>query len=1052
MKRHILLLVTVLLLVTMVFVACNETEAPDGNTSAHQHTYGDVWAMDETNHWHAATCTDGTDCTSAKASVAAHTDADNNKVCDVCGYDYNHEHTYAAEWTADANGHAHAVTCGCTISAKDAANHIDANNDGVCDTCAYVGCTHTYNEAWAMNADSHWHAATCTHAVKADEAEHDYDDNGFCSVCGYYEDGEFGVDNAVEIGDLNSDKVNGGTVYFEHRSEASGLNQEVIKFAFDGHNYAMYDRNYTEKYYDIDEYGWVYIDYNVINHYNLLAGNSVFAVQMTNGSDYEKPYAPESGWVNGYKFDYVFGMDTTEEQVYFGTADLVSALYEEAVKSGNASEYVYLYDGKTYYVFEFSTAPMCHYGKNDEGVYVAEGAHCNDIRVTFTLGAGFNYENVVVSSNKIELDATLDSVTPATDTAEETPVFTYKRSTLIVTDNYTYTVAQTAGDRVVENKVTSEEILADEIDLVDADGNSIGDTLTVIEGKYYNDLFFIKAVSPETALISLDEVSFESTLEGLEPYYSSWSKGVALRANVPGEYSLTVNTLSASKTITLVVEPKPFTAYNIQVVNNNVYEDIDNTYSMPIVDSSVSLILSAKADASGDHPYTATLAEGTTGVLALQGDGTYMLTATEVGTYTVTFTSTENAEITATVDIEVTLPATLESLGLAGNTYEADTYDIEDPVDMTFVFGTDTVVITNNTLDPDPQNPLHAIASGTYNVAVEADGTLVITDAEGNLVDFEISDPFGYGYSIGISYWSYELRQLGGGSSSNTPFEPYGSYIITGFDNDFNEITLYTLTFNDWNGTVTIVDSVDGTLTGDFYCFPSEEDDGSYYLQTLDWGYPGVTFTNDADYGAYMHYDGNEYYMAEEESDVEAPMLNGTYNAVNRYDVVEYTLTFSNYYMLTITGENNPTFDGDYYFQQLGTNCTVMDSSWAPVSRITITYDTDASAWTIQIGMGMALTLVEAEGGAAGGDEAAIIEALEMAEMTSADEIYTIDFYFNSGTDNGNLFTYTYEVVGTDINITFESSYTGVLSTATFVYDNGTVVATLADSTTVVFS
>ena len=77
MKRYIALLVCALLLVTMMFVSCDD-DAPV--VDAHQHTFGDVWSMDETNHWHAATCKDGEDCATAKVSVAAHADADKNSL------------------------------------------------------------------------------------------------------------------------------------------------------------------------------------------------------------------------------------------------------------------------------------------------------------------------------------------------------------------------------------------------------------------------------------------------------------------------------------------------------------------------------------------------------------------------------------------------------------------------------------------------------------------------------------------------------------------------------------------------------------------------------------------------------------------------------------------------------------------------------------------------------------------------------------------------------------------------------------------------------------
>ena len=104
MKRHIALLVCVLLLVTMLFVACdngNDTPVVD----VHQHTYGDVWTMDDTNHWHACT---KKDCTLTSTPIEhiwgegvettpATQEADGVKTytCSVC----NHKKTEVIEFT-----------------------------------------------------------------------------------------------------------------------------------------------------------------------------------------------------------------------------------------------------------------------------------------------------------------------------------------------------------------------------------------------------------------------------------------------------------------------------------------------------------------------------------------------------------------------------------------------------------------------------------------------------------------------------------------------------------------------------------------------------------------------------------------------------------------------------------------------------------------------------------------------------------------------------------------------------------------------------------------
>ena len=204
MKKHVSLAVCVLAVVAMVFslVACNAT--------AHEHTFSDKWSYNETNHWHAATCTDE-GCGSAKGADNAHADSDKNKVCDVCGYDYNHEHTFSEEVSSDSTTHWYAVSCGCTIDTnKDP--HVDTNNDGACDLCKYDGGhEHVINEnSYSYDANDHWNTVECGHSVEQKEA-HELNEVGICDVCGYMEGG-IDVESAVALGDYYRDLTNGATI------------------------------------------------------------------------------------------------------------------------------------------------------------------------------------------------------------------------------------------------------------------------------------------------------------------------------------------------------------------------------------------------------------------------------------------------------------------------------------------------------------------------------------------------------------------------------------------------------------------------------------------------------------------------------------------------------------------------------------------------------------------------------------------------------------------------------------------------------------------------
>lgn len=192
--KKALCLVLCLLLALSTFVACGDNTGNNGtetgastgsqDTGAHTHIFASDWSNDETNHWHNATC----EHTTEKSDLGAHTDANNDDICDVCSYVSDCTHTYdTTKWESDEDSHYHAGTCGHEVR-KDEADHVDsADNNGICDVCAYVMCEHTYETGWTDTEGGHWHAPTCGHAVNGTDLTDHVDANtipdGKCDVC-----------------------------------------------------------------------------------------------------------------------------------------------------------------------------------------------------------------------------------------------------------------------------------------------------------------------------------------------------------------------------------------------------------------------------------------------------------------------------------------------------------------------------------------------------------------------------------------------------------------------------------------------------------------------------------------------------------------------------------------------------------------------------------------------------------------------------------------------------------------------------------------------------
>ena len=183
----------------------------------HAHTYGDKWQSDETNHWHECTvCGEKAD--TAKHEFGEwETDektAKQHRECTICGYTEEkakpHEHSYGDDWYSDETNHWHECTvCG---EKADTAEHefgewiIDektSTKHRECTVCEYpqseiIPHIHTYGEEWKSDETNHWHECTIC-GDKSDTAKHDLKDvidkeatatetglkHKECTVCGY---------------------------------------------------------------------------------------------------------------------------------------------------------------------------------------------------------------------------------------------------------------------------------------------------------------------------------------------------------------------------------------------------------------------------------------------------------------------------------------------------------------------------------------------------------------------------------------------------------------------------------------------------------------------------------------------------------------------------------------------------------------------------------------------------------------------------------------------------------------------------------------------------
>lgn len=130
MKRKILALLLVAVMAVMALASCDVLNGLTGGEEC-EHTYSEKWSSDATNHWHAATCEHGEN----KDSLGAHDDANEDGICDTCAYEIGHEHTFESAWTVDDDSHWKKATCSHTEEKGEYDLHKDDTNDGICDVC-----------------------------------------------------------------------------------------------------------------------------------------------------------------------------------------------------------------------------------------------------------------------------------------------------------------------------------------------------------------------------------------------------------------------------------------------------------------------------------------------------------------------------------------------------------------------------------------------------------------------------------------------------------------------------------------------------------------------------------------------------------------------------------------------------------------------------------------------------------------------------------------------------------------------------------------------------
>ena len=189
-RRSPYILVSLICALCLAFTsACFGDDDGGSENGKHIHHYGSAWISDDGYHWHMCL---NSGCDQKEGDKTAHTDADTDGECDVCGHEVEIAHVHNYKWKDNGDGthKQHCNVYGCDNPDINEGEH--EYNDGVC-VCGVKEpkAEHQHDYKWIDNGDGthkqHCDADGCDEP-DINEGEHEYDEDGFC-VCGAEDDG-----------------------------------------------------------------------------------------------------------------------------------------------------------------------------------------------------------------------------------------------------------------------------------------------------------------------------------------------------------------------------------------------------------------------------------------------------------------------------------------------------------------------------------------------------------------------------------------------------------------------------------------------------------------------------------------------------------------------------------------------------------------------------------------------------------------------------------------------------------------------------------------------
>ena len=445
MKNKLIILLCLAIFAMAALASCDKFGG--GKENECQHTLSEEWTTSETQHWHAPTCEHG----EFRSEPEAHADADEDGLCDSCGYEVGHEHKYATEWSSNANVHWHAAICTHVDEHTPEELHSDEDNNGYCDVC-----------------NSHAHVL-------------DPNGTGKCTIC----DEQIKEIDTSDIPTLiaaivgNHNKVSGGNIIYLRtmRDDSTGAvnkHNTIIDYLI-GNNSIYYKSASAAEVTGTDREGTVYqanTSSMLERWVNLESNGSIFGVYKETVDGVAGEFCEDPSVNENTLFGYYYSVSTFASG--YGAEGILANIYEKS-QSINAYNYV-VEEGENGYKFSFeyaavnSTKISSSAGTNsdfDPDVQVeAEDLGINHNVNYFVVSVEFAYdENYTLTKLDIKCDCYTNDAGAnlAGDLDSSNVDLTYDAVTGVITlnpnakaDTYEFKVEQTAGEKTFVNEYTKD--------------------------------------------------------------------------------------------------------------------------------------------------------------------------------------------------------------------------------------------------------------------------------------------------------------------------------------------------------------------------------------------------------------------------------------------------------------------------------------------------------------------------------------------------------------------------------------------------------------------